>query len=93
MTATGADYDYLRSHINATHGDASNSYSRGKELEVTYNPTRHWRMKFTASRNPTPLNGIMSPAVQDYINSRMSTWTSIKDPVTGNSRGGPRHGG
>jgi hypothetical protein len=82
LTATGADYDYLRSHINATHGDASNSYSRGKELEVTYNPTRHWRMKFTASQS-NPLNGIMSPAVQDYINSRMSTWTSIKDPVTG----------
>lgn len=82
LTATGADYDYLRSHINQTHGDASNSFSSGKELEITYNPTRHWRMKLTASQS-NPINGIMSPAVQDYINERMPTWTTIKDPVTG----------
>jgi outer membrane receptor protein involved in Fe transport len=82
LTATGADYDYLRSHINQGHGDASNSYSRGKEVEIAYNPTRHWRLKFTASQS-TPLNGVMSPAVQDYITSRFDTWTSIVDPVTG----------
>lgn len=79
---TGADYDFLRSHINKTHGDASNSYSRGKEVEVTYNPTQYWRMKLTASQE-TPINGQMSPAVQAYIESRMPTWTTIKDPVTG----------
>lgn len=79
---TGADYDYLRSHINKTHGDASNSYSRGKEVEITYNPTTYWRMKLTASQEK-PLNGIMSPAVQEYINSRWNTWTTIKDPVSG----------
>jgi hypothetical protein len=83
LTATGADYNYLRSHINQGHGDASNSYSRGREVEVTYNPTKYWRMKLTASQS-TPLNGIMSPAVQEYIESRMPTWTTIKDPVTGN---------
>jgi hypothetical protein len=83
LAATGADYDYLRSHINKTHGDASNSYSRGKEVEVTYNPSRFWRMKLTVSQS-TPLNGIMSPAVQDYIESRMPVWTTIKDLVTGN---------
>jgi hypothetical protein len=82
LTATGADYDFLRSHINKTHGDASNSYSRGKEVEITFNPTRYWRMKFTGSQEE-PLNGVMSPAVQDYITSRMPTWTTIKDPVSG----------
>lgn len=84
LTDTGADYNYLRGHINREHGDASNSYSRGKEVEITYNPTKYWRMKLTASQS-TPLNGTMSPAVQDYIESRMPTWTTIKDPVTGNT--------
>lgn len=84
LQATGADYDYLRSHINKTHGDASNSYSHGKEIEITYNPTSYWRMKLTGSQE-TPLNGILSPAVQSYIDSRMPTWTTIKDPVTGNT--------
>lgn len=82
LKATGADYDYLRSHINRTHGDASNSYSRGKEIEITYNPTSYWRMKVTASQS-NPINGIMSPAVQNYIDERMPVWTTIKDPVTG----------
>ncbi len=82
LKVTGADYDYLRSHINKGHGDASNSYSSGREVEILYNPTRYWRMKLTAAQS-TPLNGIMSPAVQDYINSRMETWLNIKDPVTG----------
>ncbi|WP_158277640.1 TonB-dependent receptor plug domain-containing protein [Opitutus sp. ER46] len=79
---TGADYAFLRSHINSGHGDASDSYSRGKEIEITYNPTRYWRMKLTGSKE-TPINGQMSPAVQDYINSRWATWTTIKDPVSG----------
>ncbi len=79
---TGADYDYLRSHINKTHGDASNSYSSGREVEITYNPTNYWRMKVTASQE-RPLNGSMSPAVQAYIDSRMPIWTTIKDPVSG----------
>jgi hypothetical protein len=81
LQATGADYDYIRSHINNVHGDASNSISRGREVEVTYNPTRHWRMKLTVSQS-TPLNGIMSPAVQEYIESRMPIWTTIRDPIT-----------
>jgi outer membrane receptor protein involved in Fe transport len=79
---TGVDPDFIRSHINKTHGDASNSYSTGKELEIAYNPTKFWRLKFTGSQS-NPLNGILSPAVQQYIESRMSTWTSVKDPVTG----------
>jgi outer membrane receptor protein involved in Fe transport len=82
LTATGADYDYLRSHINKTHGDASNSVSRGKEIEIVYNPTRFWTARATLTQS-NPLNGILSPAVQAYIDSRMSTWTTIKDPVTG----------
>lgn len=80
---TGADYNFIRSHLNSTHGDASDSYSRGKELEVTYNPTKYWRMKLTASKE-TPINGKMSPAVQQYITERMPVWTTVKDPVSGN---------
>jgi hypothetical protein len=81
LKATGADYDYLRSHINKTHGDASNSLSRGKEIEIVFNPNRYWRTRATISQS-TPINGMMSPAVQNYINSRWDTWTTITDPVS-----------
>jgi outer membrane receptor protein involved in Fe transport len=82
LVKTGADYDYLRSHINKTHGDASNSYSRGKEVEITYNPNRFWTMRLTGSQS-IPINGIMSPAVQEYITSRWNTWQTITDPISG----------
>ena len=79
---SGVDPDFIRSHINKSHGDASNSYSTGKEVEVVYNPTNFWRIKFTGSQS-NPLNGILSPAVQTYIDARMPTWMSVKDPVSG----------
>ena len=79
---SGVDPDYIRSHINKTHGDRSNAVSRGKEVEVIFNPTRYWTMKSTFTQS-NPLNGILSPAVQAYVDTRMPTWTSIKDPVTG----------
>jgi outer membrane receptor protein involved in Fe transport len=82
LKATGADYDYLRSHINKTHGDASNSLSRGKEIEIVFNPNRYWTTRATISQS-NPINGRMSPAVQNYIDSRWETWNTIKDPVSG----------
>ncbi len=82
LKATGADYDYLRSHINKTHGDASNAVSRGKEIEIIFNPTPNLRAKATVTQS-NPLNGILSPAVQSYIDTRMPTWTTVKDPVSG----------
>src|SRR5581483_6600237 len=81
---TGVDPDFIRSHINKTHGDASNSYSRGKEVEITFNPTRFWTLKATGSLS-NPINCTLSPAVQSYIDSRMPTWTTIKDPVSGST--------
>ena len=81
---TGVDPDYIRGHINKTHGDASNSYSYGKEVEIAFNPTAFWTLKGIISQS-NPINGTLSPAVQDYINSRMPTWTTIKDPVSGNN--------
>jgi outer membrane receptor protein involved in Fe transport len=83
-TQTGVDPDYIRGHINKTHGDASNSYSYGKEVEIAFNPTNYWTVKTTISQS-NPINGTLSPAVQNYINSRMPLWTTIKDPVSGNN--------
>ncbi len=76
----GVNLTYIRSHVNKTHGDASNSYSRGKEVSIIYNPTRYLRMKASLSQS-NPINGILSPLVQEYIGTRMPTWTTVTDPA------------
>ena len=35
---TGVDPDFISTHYGKIHGDASDSISRGKEIEVTFNP-------------------------------------------------------
>jgi outer membrane receptor protein involved in Fe transport len=80
----GVDAAYIRSHLNRTHGDDSDAYSRGREFEVTYNPTNNWTMKATAAQ-ARAFNGTMSPNLQTYIDSRLPIWTTVKSPYDGSS--------
>jgi len=84
LSATGIDMTYMAGHINKTHGDNSDAISRGKEIEIIYNPTPFWTIKTTLTES-RPLNGVMSPAVQNYITKWMPIWTTIKDPVSGST--------
>ncbi|HEY4248385.1 MAG TPA: TonB-dependent receptor plug domain-containing protein [Lacunisphaera sp.] len=82
LKLSGVNIPFIAGHINKTHGDASDSVSRGKEIEIIYNPTRFWTIKSTLTQS-NPINGSLSPAVQAYIDQRWQTWTTITDPVTG----------
>jgi outer membrane receptor protein involved in Fe transport len=84
LAIMGVDPDFIDSHRNKTHGDNSDAYSRGKEIEITYNPTTHWTLRGTITQAKT-FNGIMSPMLQDYVNSRLPTWTTVKSPYDGSS--------
>jgi outer membrane receptor protein involved in Fe transport len=75
----GVDPDYIDSHRNRTHGDGSDATSRGKEIEIAYNPTRFWTVKSTITQAKA-FNAIMSPLLQEYVASRLSTWQSIRSP-------------
>jgi hypothetical protein len=79
---TGVDPNYIAGHYGKTHGDRSTSTSRGKEIEITFNPTRYWTVKSTISQ-ALVFNAQMSPEVQDYIDARMPIWTTIKGPYSG----------
>ncbi len=80
----GVDPNYIAGHYGKTHGDHSTATSRGKEIEVTVNPSRYWTIRGTATQTRA-FNGALSGEVQDYINSRMPIWTAIKGPFTGNT--------
>jgi outer membrane receptor protein involved in Fe transport len=70
--------DFLRT---ANLNDVNDAQSKGYELEMTYNPTRYWRMKFTGAQQ-SAIDSNMSPAAQAYIDSRLPIWTTVEDPTT-----------
>jgi outer membrane receptor protein involved in Fe transport len=81
MSVDGA---FIDSHRNKTHGDNSDAVSRGREVEITYNPTRDWTLKSTI-RQSKAFNGIMSPALQEYVANRLPEWQAAKSPFDGSS--------
>ncbi len=78
------DAAFIDSHRNKTHGDNSDAVSRGREVEITYNPTRFWTLKSTI-RNSKAFNGIMSPALQEYVAARTPDWKAAKSPFDGSA--------
>lgn len=64
-----------------TISDTSDVSSRGKEIEVNYNPNRFWTARLTAGQQRT-IDNRLSPAIGQYIASRMPLWRKIVDPRT-----------
>ena len=79
---TGADPVFIASHYGKTHGDHSDAVSRGKEIEISFNPTPYWTVKSTITQT-LAFNGKLAAEVQQYIDSRLPIWTTIKGPNSG----------
>ena len=73
------DPDFIDGHRNKTHNDDSDAVSTGKEIEAVYNATDNWTMKLGVTQ-ARPLNGTMSPALQEYVASRYPIWTTVTGP-------------
>lgn len=57
--------------------------AKGAEMELTYNPVYNWNIKFSGAQTES-INKTIENNLQDYINSRLSYWQSVKDD-SGNS--------
>jgi hypothetical protein len=64
---------------NNTYAAVMNSESKGHELEINYNPTRHWTVSASVTKT-VALNTAAGSAVDDYIAARMPIWTTLEDP-------------
>ncbi|MBI5768102.1 MAG: TonB-dependent receptor plug domain-containing protein [Verrucomicrobia bacterium] len=61
--------------------------SQGWEVEAIYNPTRNWRVKFTAAQAEA-FDQAISPEIFNYWQSRLATWTTVRaDRVPGSGDG------
>ncbi|HVU33228.1 MAG TPA: TonB-dependent receptor plug domain-containing protein [Opitutaceae bacterium] len=69
------------------HGQFMNPYetqdgvAKGTELELTYNPTPNWRMKFSWGEQKTILSNIAAQAAA-WIAHRSPVWTTYKSDLT-----------
>jgi hypothetical protein len=72
-------------HFNqaaVSRAGADDAVSRGKEIELAYNPSNAWTVKATVTQTRA-FNGHVSQALQDYIQERLAVWTTLKSPFDG----------
>ena len=62
--------------------DVSDVNSKGKEIEINYNPTRSWTTKVAISQQLS-IDRNLSPNIQHYVDSRLPTWTAVVDQSDG----------
>ncbi len=60
----------------------SDQIAKGREIEISYNPTKFWTMKVNVTQSETIQANIGREMVQ-YLNDRMKVWTTIIDPELG----------
>jgi hypothetical protein len=83
MRQSGIDPNFIAGHYSKTHGDRGTATSRGKEIEIAFNPTNYWTLRSTITQ-ARAFNSQLSGELQDYIAARMPTWTTIRNPVVAN---------
>ena len=47
---SGVDPNFIAGHYSKTHGDKGTAASRGKEIEIEYNPHPYWTIKSTITQ-------------------------------------------
>jgi len=73
-------YLYYNSVINVGQGATQNSKGKGVEVQLTYNPSPDWTIKFTADKGQTTYSNI-APQYDAWLNVRMPVWTSLVSPL------------
>jgi hypothetical protein len=62
-----------------TYAAVNDMQSKGDELEINYNPTRHWTVSASFTKTQA-INTAVGSAVDEYIAARMPIWTTLEDP-------------
>jgi outer membrane receptor protein involved in Fe transport len=72
--------EQIAAYSGKTIDDSTNSLSKGWELELQFNPNQYWTIKATGNKQLAIDSGV-SVHIQDYINSRLPVWTTIRNPA------------
>ena len=64
---------------SATYAAVNDARATGHELEINYNPTKHWTVSASVTQTKS-VNTAAGAAVDEYIAARMPVWTTLEDP-------------
>jgi hypothetical protein len=64
---------------NGTYAAVNDVQAKGHELEINFNPTRHWTVSASVTKTES-INTSAGAAVDEYIAARMPIWTTLEDP-------------
>src|SRR4029078_1528772 len=56
--------------------------AKGREIEINYNPSDFWTLKFNLAQQET-IDGRLAANIENYIAERLPVWQSIIDEDTG----------
>ena len=73
--------EYLRpfeSGVSAT----DDNIGKGMEIELNYNPTKFWTMKFNVAKQQS-IGASIAPELKQWIEERLAVWPTIIDPTIG----------
>ncbi len=77
----GLPPDHLQQYNSISIADVSDVHSKGKEIELFFNPTRYWTGRINVSQQQT-IDDKMATSIADYIARRWDIWQSVVDPRT-----------
>ena len=76
-------YDLLKLPLNyysgAVVGGTQNSHAKGAELQLTYNPTPNWTIKWSGDKQKTSYTNVV-PQYDSWLAVRLPVWQSIGAP-------------
>lgn len=64
---------------NNTAAAVNDAQAKGHEVEINYNPSRHWTINASFTKTQSIITG-SGAAVDDYIAARLPIWTTLEDP-------------
>ena len=76
----GLTADYVNSVAGKIIADASDAKSNGTEVEVQFNPSRHWTLRATGGQQRAIETGV-SVFIQQFIADRRPIWESVVVPT------------
>ncbi len=75
---TGIQNAVAASNSGAAIRGTADTEAKGAELELTYNPTNNWAIKFSGAQTES-INKTIENNLQSYIDSRLTFWQNVKD--------------
>lgn len=76
-------YDLIKLPLNyytgITTGGTQNSFAKGAEIQLTYNPTNNWTIKVTADKQRTTYTNIV-PQYDAWLKQRLPIWQTNSAP-------------